>query len=323
MATKVGMIGQIVLDTIYRYREGKVEDLGGLVYSIMAMCALVPPGGGIFPMTRVGRDAIGQVTEVLKSLPGVSLEGIVEDERPNNRVELTYLDAVNRRERVSGGVGPLGRDDLVRLEELDGLLINLVSGREMSPELLSGVRKEFAFPVHIDLHSYLIDYDGEGVHYWRRPDGWEGWLDFCDILQVNRQELVTIAGEDGEIFDLGEDIWRFGRGRGISCLLVTDGEWGSWGWYADEGGETRRCHVPSLPGVALADPTGSGDVYGAAFFYSRLIGDSVEMSMTRATRLAGFNCEWTGTSGLERFLKGKEGLRGHGKAVSEREGTVK
>jgi sugar/nucleoside kinase (ribokinase family) len=318
------MIGQIVLDTIYRYKAGKTRDLGGLAYSITAMDSLMGPGDRIVPMTRIGTDAIKQVAEFLKTLSPVSLDGIIEDERANNRVELRYVDAGTRKEKVTGGVGSMQEDDLHHLEDLDGLLINLVSGREVSPEVLSGIKDRFTFPVHIDLHSYLIGYDDEGIHYWRRPDEWKDWLDFCDILQVNRHELVTLAGEEGEIFDLGEDVWRLGSTRGLSCLLVTDGEGGSWGWYTDESGNTRRCHTPAMFVAPVVDPTGSGDVYGSAFFYSRLKGDSIELSMRLAARLAAFNCARSGTSGLGYYLREKEEHHVSGdRAGCNREGIVK
>jgi sugar/nucleoside kinase (ribokinase family) len=273
------------------------------MYSIMAMDASIEPDSRIYPMTRVGRDLIANVHNTLRYLPRVSSDGIIEDENPNNRVELRYTDAETREERVTGGVEPLDTRDLLPLEDLDGLSINLVSGREVGREVLQEKIEKLHFPIHLDLHSYLIDYDESGTHYWRCPDGWKMWLDLCDILQVNRDELFTIAGHDGEIFDVGNEVWKVCGQKRTSCLLVTDGEKGSWGWYSDKGGKARNCYVPPKRDLDVVDPTGSGDVYGASFFLSRLNGESVESAMIHATRKAGINCKHSGTRNLNEYLR--------------------
>ena len=110
------MIGQIVLDTIYRFEDDVTRDLGGLVYSIMAMDAVMEPDDKIYPMTRLGQDAIEDVTEALRTVSRVSLDGIIADGHQNNRVELRYIDAETREERVAGGVDPMGIEDLLPVE---------------------------------------------------------------------------------------------------------------------------------------------------------------------------------------------------------------
>ncbi len=307
MALRVGMVGQIVLDTIHLHRGGVVEDLGGLTYSIMAMDSLMDSEDVIVPITRVGQDAIERVRSALGRVTHLSWEGVIEDDRPNNRVDLRYKTPDYREERASGGVAGLTEDDLGPAETLDGLLINLVSGREAGPSSLSGACREASFPVHLDLHSYLVDYDRDGKHYMRRPEGWEGWLGICDTLQVNREEFFTIAGRRGEVFDIGEEVWEKCRSGRVTCLLVTVGERGSFAWYADKRGGTMRCYIPPMNSVEVVDPTGSGDVYGASFFLARLRGESIERSMILARRMAGLNCTRSGTAGLNTWLRELEG----------------
>jgi len=303
---RIGLIGQIVHDTIYRYGGGVTEDFGGSFYSIMALDALMGPDDVIYPMTHVGCDAKDAVRDALGGVHHLSNEGIVEDPRPNNRVELRYSDAETRQERISGGVSPLRPEELLLDKGFDGLLINLVSGRELAPETFSSRGEWPSIPVHLDLHSYLMGHDEGGRHSRRRPDGWEKWLDICDVLQLNREEICTVTSSDGEVFDVGGEFWERTRGHRFSCLVVTDGQQGSWGWYSSEKGEPRCCFIPSFHEVDVIDPTGSGDVFGAAFFLSWLRGESVERSMIVASRMAGFNCGRSGTSGLNRYLQDRE-----------------
>lgn len=305
MSLEIGMIGQIVIDTIHPFQGDMVHDLGGLTYSIMTMDALMEENDRMVPVIRIGKDAIAEVESGLEEVPHLSREGIIEDDRPNNRVDLRYVDAENREERVTGGVHPLAAEDIPDLAGYDGLLVDLVSGREVEPETLSGLGGGLELHVHLDLHSYLLDYDRTGKHYWRCPEGWEAWLDICDTLQVNRRELFTIAGAgDGEgFFEVATGIWESMRGRRVAALLVTDGDRGSWCWYHNEEGRERVSHIPATKVEGIVDPTGSGDVYGAAFCLSRLRDQSVERSMILAARLAALNCTRSGTRGLNRYLE--------------------
>ena len=244
MSLDIALIGQIVQDTIIPVKGEEARDLGGVTYAVMALDALMNPDDHVVPMTRTGSDIIQGVRDALESVPSVMSQGIVEDPNPNNRVELRYTDEENREERVSGGVDSMQLNDLLPIDRHDGLLINLVSGRELEPATLSKFMSGSSIPVHLDLHSYLFDCNESGIHAWRRPDEWEDWLELCDILQLNRKELYTVMGAEGEIFDLGSQLWDSSRGSRLSCLLVTDGKRGSWGWYESGESTKRQCFIP-------------------------------------------------------------------------------
>ena len=111
--------------------------------------------------------------------------------------------------------------------------------------------------------------------------------------------------------------------RRTSCLVVTDGEKGSWAWYSDEDAKERNCYVPPLAGLSVVDPTGSGDVYGSSFFLSRLKGESMERSMIHATRIAGFNCTRSGTRRLNEYLRERENQTREEEGSGRRNGEVR
>jgi sugar/nucleoside kinase (ribokinase family) len=66
----------------------------------------------------------------------------------------------------------------------------------------------------------------------------------------------------------------------------------------------RTARIPA-PRVDTLDPTGCGDVFGAAVFARLLGGDSVEASLRHATSLAARNAAFRGASGLARHLRGE------------------
>jgi sugar/nucleoside kinase (ribokinase family) len=59
------------------------------------------------------------------------------------------------------------------------------------------------------------------------------------------------------------------------------------------------------PSVEAIDPTGCGDVFGAAAFARLLAGDTVETALRHATRLAARNAGFRGATGLASHLRGE------------------
>ena len=66
----------------------------------------------------------------------------------------------------------------------------------------------------------------------------------------------------------------------------------------------RTALIPA-PNVETLDPTGCGDVFGAAAFARLLAGDSIEAALQHATALAARNAGFRGASGLARHLRGE------------------
>jgi sugar/nucleoside kinase (ribokinase family) len=66
-----------------------------------------------------------------------------------------------------------------------------------------------------------------------------------------------------------------------------------------------RTALISAPAVDAIDPTGCGDVFGAAAFARLLSGDKVEPALRHATILAGRNAAFRGARGLASHLRGE------------------
>jgi sugar/nucleoside kinase (ribokinase family) len=57
--------------------------------------------------------------------------------------------------------------------------------------------------------------------------------------------------------------------------------------------------------VEVLDPTGCGDVFGAAVFSRLLAGDDIEPALHHATHMAARNAAYRGAGGLARHLRGE------------------
>ncbi|HSK21005.1 MAG TPA: PfkB family carbohydrate kinase [Longimicrobiales bacterium] len=325
---RFGVLGTMVWDRIFS-RDGRavpIEEWGGISYALAAASAACPAGATVVPLIRLGSDLSERAYRFLRTLPHMDLEtGIAIVAEPNNRVELRYNDQQRRCERLTGGVGPWTWAELQpRVQGLDALYINFISGFEMELETAQALRANFAGPIYADVHSLLLGVGAGGMRVPRPLESWREWLRCFDAVQLNEDELGTLARAWG-------DPWLFAAevvGDAPRLLLVTLGDRGAAYFAAaglDPDPRTWRRAPVLTPGMAAAagtvqtrhvppglvpregDPTGCGDVWGASFFASLLAQQDLETAMRRANAAAGRNVEHRGATGLHHHLQGRIG----------------
>jgi sugar/nucleoside kinase (ribokinase family) len=303
-----------------------VEEWGGAAYALAAAVAAAPPGTTIVPVMRVGADLSERAFQHLRTLPNTDLAAAVRVvPEPNNRVELRYEDSARRCERLTGGVPPWPWSELEPVvADLDALYINFISGFELDLATAVALRAAFAGPIYADLHSLMLGVGPGGLRVPRPLAAWREWLRCFDAVQVNEDEIATLASAWGDPFLFAADV----VGDEPRLVLVTLGERGAvyfaaanmaadpMTWHrprvllpatvpAGEPVRTRRI-APDAPAVG-GDPTGCGDVWGATFFCSLLDGRGLEGSMRRANSAAARNVEHRGAHGLHHHLMGRIG----------------
>ncbi len=104
----------------------------------------------------------------------------------------------------------------------------------------------------------------------------------CDIIKAGRDEAKLISGSPDAARAAGE-LAKLHAGREVVVTCGTDGA-----FIAHQG---RIHHEPAVP-ASIADPTGAGDIFLAAYVAKRLEGDGVRPSAGfaaafTARRLAG------------------------------------
>jgi hypothetical protein len=334
---KVGILGSLVWDQIYGRDPlaEPVEEWGGIAYALASLDASVGPGWEIVPLIKVGQDLAGKAREFIGGLRNVTPGGrCVEVAAPNNRVVLHYYSTERRTERMSGGVpgwtwselGPMVRD-------LDALYLNFISGFELALGTAQALRQGFRGPIYVDLHSLLLGMQHDGVRVPRPLQDAASWLGCFDVIQLNEDEMRQLSSDPLSL--AAEAI-----GAGTSLLIVTlaakgaayvaapgfDG-WGTTvGRYdgttvvgSDEPSTAvpsyRRTTVPPpstlrtalipAPTIDVLDPTGCGDVFGAAAAARLFAGDPVEAAIRHANVMAARNAAFRGAGGLSHHLRGE------------------
>ncbi len=326
---KVGILGSLVWDQIYGRDPlvAPVEEWGGVAYALAGLNASVAPGWEIVPLIKVGQDLATKAREFLGGLERVTPGGrCVEVPAPNNRVVLHYYSTERRTERMSGGVpgwtwvelGPMVRD-------LDALYLNFISGFELTLGTAQALRQGFGGPIYVDLHSLLLGMQHDGVRVPQPLQDAGAWLGCFDVVQLNEDEMRQLSPDP---LSLAVDA----VGAGTSLLIVTlaakgaayvaapgfDG-WadGRTGGRADGSAHppfhpsarpptaTLRTALIPAPAVDVLDPTGCGDVFGAAAAARLFAGDSVEAAIRHANAMAARNAAFRGAGGLSRHLRGE------------------
>jgi hypothetical protein len=313
---RIGIVGSLVWDLIYgRDRVAPpVEEWGGIAYALAGLDASLTPGWEIVPLIKVGRDLSAEAETFLRGLsrlaPGARC---VEVTAPNNRVVLHYQSSERRCERMAGGVpgwtwaelGPMVRD-------LDAIYLNFISGFELCLGTAQALRQGFSGPIYADLHSLFLGMQQDGIRVLRPLPDAPSWFGCFDVVQLNEDEMQQLTPDPLSLSAQA-------LGAGVSLLAVTLGPRGVAyvaapgfdGFTAGKrGGEAagqvsvRSALIPA-PSIETLDPTGCGDVFGAACFARLLAGDSVETALRQAARLAARNAAFRGASGLARHLRGE------------------
>lgn len=316
---RLGVIGTMVWDTIHQRDPGRgepVEEWGGICYALSAFEATAPDGWELLPIIKVGGDLRERANDYLRGLGRIaSLEGVRTVPERNNRVELFYRDRSRRCEKLTGGVPGWSWEELAPLaRSCDAVYVNFVAGWELDLPSAQGLRGGFRGLVYSDLHSIFLGVGAGGVREPRPLAAWREWLSCFDLVQLNEDELETLAGALGDPWKVAADV----VGERTKALLVTLGERGA-AWVAAAGfdgldleaGEppALRPGIPATSGFAptrLAvpdpDPTGCGDVWGMTCFASLLGGATLREAVERSNTLAGRNAAHRGASQLGRLL---------------------
>src|SRR6185503_9397999 len=159
----------------------------------------------------------------------------------------------------------------------------------------------------------------DGIRVLRPLPDAPSWFGCFDFVQLNEDEMHQLTADP---LTLAAEA----MGVGVSLLTVTLGPRGAAyvaapGFDGLAGGQavrpsdrptarpsdppTVRSALIPAPQVDALDPTGCGDVFGAAVFARLLAGDTVEPALRHAANLAARNAAFRGASGLSRYLRGE------------------
>jgi sugar/nucleoside kinase (ribokinase family) len=302
----ITVIGHLSVDEIHppagQTDKTVHEDLGGIIFSLSTLAALAGPKDTIHPVFGVGDKDYETVKQRLEEFPNVDPGGIFKFKGDTNRV--LFFEAENKDSRVECSksiADPITFNRIKPYLDTDGILINMVSGSDITLETMDKIRmavRDSKTPIHFDFHSLTLGIDPELKRFRRPLTDWRRWCFMLSSIQMSEQEALGLTAEHFDETTLVNHLMPLM----VNALLFTRGERGVTAILQDNKKLTRHDFAATVPGPAV-DTIGCGDVFGAAFFQHYLRQKDFVRATEFANRVAGLKSTVKGIRSLPTLLE--------------------
>src|SRR5712692_3743579 len=199
----ITVVGHLCLDVIHhtgsKGRERQTQSYGGIFFSIATLANLADQGTTIYPVFGVGKNEFAEFIERVQEYPNVDPAGIFKFDEPTNEVHLTYHDEQQRTECSKHIAEPIPFKRVKPYLATDMVLINMVSGSDITLETMDEVRasvRERHVPVYFDVHSLSLGIKEDYTRFRRPLPEWRRWLFWLHAVQMNEEEAAGLSPEE-------------------------------------------------------------------------------------------------------------------------------
>ena len=267
---KLLVIGHSVFDFITK--ENKIiNNAGGIYYTIQALRKLKQSDDEIYLCSQYDLETFKYFQSEYDNVNKDYMQKV----NSIPRVHLNFTEGEERHEKYENITQSIDMD-IKASEIFDGILINMITGFDISLEQLNKLRSDYNGLIFIDVHSLARGVEKDFRRNFKTIPNFEKWAECVDIIQVNQAELFTLSDKNSEII-IAKEILDLG----VKILCVTKGIYGAR-IYFYKFGEVNSQFV-SARKILNTFAIGSGDVFGATFFYSYILnknpGDSLFKSV--------------------------------------------
>ena len=296
---RIVIIGEPCIDVIHK-ADGRVyNEPGGISYSVVASAALNTELE-VVPVIGLHEDDRSYFTGLFDNFQSIDQSAIYRSDQRTRRVDLFYEDENNRWECSTQPIRPTNFSFIKNHLPAEGIFVNLISGEDITVETLERIRKSApASHLHIDLHNIVMSHlpDGKRV---RVPVGnYLQWCSLADTIQMNEEEAAIIDDSSPSMHDFAAKVLSCGP----HALVVTLAERGSV-LFEKIGKEIKRHDIAPVA-ASVVDPTGSGDVYGAAFLQQVIQGSSYPEAARYASAAASMKVKSAGPASMINWKAGE------------------
>jgi len=267
---KILLVGNSIIDHLEETDGYKIKP-GGIYYSALGAYSVIKENDTLYLLTGWNDDSITLFNPVyskinmdysckIDSMPEVILKTSGEGER-----EETYLNLSAQ----------LSIEQIKEWNQFDGILINMITGFDITIEQIQFIRKQFKGKIYFDIHTLSRGVDNNLKREFRPVPDVDRWLANIDILQTNENELRTIT-DASDVSEAAEEILR----RGPDILIITKGAKGAAVYFKVK--ERINCFNVDAEKVKTVNKIGCGDIFGAVFFYTYIKDKDVINSLKTA-----------------------------------------
>ena len=294
---KLLAVGHLCLDVIHPVEGPEVESYGGIYYTVATLASLLGSSDIVTPVFGVNRNDYQPLIDHLKRFPNIDSSGIFKFDAPTNKVHLYYKDHQNRVECSRDIAMPIPYQKIRRYLSVDGVLINMISGFDITVDTLDHIRlaiRSHDIPLHFDYHSLTLGVK-ENHERFRRPiEDWRRWAFMDDVVQLNQEEIDGLTMEHltekqtaGHLLTLG-----------VKGVVVTKGGRGAT-LYRNEHKKVIQQDYDGIEMERPRDATGCGDVFGAALLMRYARTRDLRSATDFANRIAAAKTQQIGVEGLK------------------------
>ena len=295
----ITVIGHLCIDQHHLPSgEHPQERFGGIMYSLATLANLMSESDTVYPVFPVGTDEYNRTMEFLQRYPNINTKGIYTIDSPTNRVMLFYSETGNSRTECSKHISPpIPLERIKPFLTTDAVLVNMVSGFDITLETLDYIRMEVRekhTPIHFDFHSLTLGVDEHAKRFRRPLSDWRRWCFFVNSIQMSEEEAAGLTAEHYDEPALVNQLMPLM----VQSLLITRSERGATLVHQVNKKLTRH-EIPGVTAHETVDPTGCGDVFGAAFLYYSLKTQDALQAATFANSIAAFKASARGAEAMD------------------------
>ena len=276
---KVAVLGPIPRDQIVTHAGERFEKYGCVLYTAVALSALLDAGDMVFPVSHVRRQDEGPIKEILGSFPNIDTSGITSSADQGDVIELRYIEHNRRVERQASFMNPIVPADVDEVLDADVFVCVPITDYEVGQPTLRHIKEHSRATVVLDAHGPTVTLTRSGE---RHPRVWadrDVWLPYIDILKMNLEEASSTWL--GECAELTPDPPRLSTeelrtlaahclARGVGALCVTLDERGCVVFHRGSSGVVIEDVVDRIEVEKVVDTTGAGDSFAAGLAFGYL-----------------------------------------------------
>ncbi len=287
---KLLLIGQSLEDHI-NYKGRISVKPGGIFYTVLGLKNFISKKDEIILCTSVEKENLKLFSPAYDNLDKTYFQYV-----PSVPKVILNITDEKEREECYSQVNQNLEINIKDHNSFDGILINMITGFDMTSGQLEKIRRSYKGLIYFDVHTLARGLDKDRARKFRTIPCFEEWAENIDILQVNEVEFKFL-------FDLKnkKEVLNKLFESGIKILLLTKGELGARAYYKRKN-EIVSIFISSLK-VKTRNKVGCGDVFGAVFFYDYIYNKNIERALLLANTSAGCVASYEDLQNFEKLNK--------------------
>lgn len=266
---KLLVVGHSVLDFIKSAGAQNIS-AGGIFYTISVLNRLKSNNDEIFLCTQFDDETYNYFKPEFEKVSNKFLQKVEKIPRVHLNLQKDY-ERHEAYENISTNLSL----KISELNSLNGILINMITGFDITLDQLLQIRNGYSGLIFIDIHTLSRGLNEDYKREFRLIPDFQSWAKCLDIIQVNQNELYTLSHKQIEM-EIVQELFSFG----VKILCVTKGELGARVYYKNQ--DEIASYFVSARKIINPNIIGCGDVFGASFFYSYIRNKNAIDSLTEA-----------------------------------------